>query len=263
MRHWTSAFMLCLGAASAYAQGVPGTNLVVDTRVAAVSNRADTVQVGYVLWNRPDSREPLFTFTVDAPGGVLSVPSPQPPAHWRTSTSYRGRPVAKWTVLADELSPGARSPELYFAAVGLPGIVSSWIRGYVPPAPLTSADTNPLAGPSDPLVENSIRTTTVGVVPRPADTTSAGLTARLRFLADRSCSTLRWITSQGVCNSLRVRLDRVAASVAADRREAAAGELRAFVQELEAQHGPRPGKHVGDHAYWLLRVNAEYLLGRL
>jgi len=221
------------------------------------------VQVGYVLRNRSESREPVFTFTVGVPGGALSVPRPQPAANWRTSTSYRGRPVAKWTVLADELFPGAQSPELRFDAIGVPGIVAGWIRGYVPPAPLTAADTNPAPRPSDPLADNSIRMMTVGVVPKPADSSPASLLRRLLGLADSSCAGLGWISNRGVCNSLRGKLERASASLAAGRPEAAAGQIRAFVQELEAQHGPQPGKHVGDHAYWLLKVNAEYVLARL
>jgi len=43
-------------------------------------------------------------------------------------------------------------------------------------------------------------------------------------------------------------------------RIGARAELRRFLSELEAQHGAGP---VNDNAYWLLKVNAEFLLRRL
>jgi hypothetical protein len=41
------------------------------------------------------------------------------------------------------------------------------------------------------------------------------------------------------------------------------GQLQAFLDELEAQHGDQPGQHVTTSAYALLRSNALYLLSRL
>jgi hypothetical protein len=77
----------------------------------------------------------------------------------------------------------------------------------------------------------------------------------------RTCTELRWITDAGVCASLGARLGRaLQASTLADRTGARA-ELRSFLSELEAQHVA--GRPVNDNAYWLLRVNAEFLLRRL
>ena len=39
------------------------------------------------------------------------------------------------------------------------------------------------------------------------------------------------------------------------------GSLRAFLAELDARHGP--GMPVSDNAYWLLKVNGEYLLAHM
>lgn len=76
------------------------------------------------------------------------------------------------------------------------------------------------------------------------------------------CGDLSWISNQGVCRSLQAKLDAAARSVERGRTESARGELRAFIQELDAQHGPEPGKHVNDNAYALMRTNAAYLLER-
>jgi hypothetical protein len=223
--------------------------------------RGDTARIQYRLRNHLESREDLFTFTVDAPARVLRLSLPEPRADWDTATSYRGRSVVDWIALGSVLPPGGESPDLFFEALGIAGTVTSWVRGYYPPPRLTPADTNQLARPSDPLRENSIRLTTVGVVPFPADSSASALLARLRELRNLVCGELAWIASEGVCNSLRAKLDQAAASLSQGRP--AAAQLRAFVQELEAQHGPQPGKHVNDSAYWLLRANGEYLLARM
>ena len=76
----------------------------------------------------------------------------------------------------------------------------------------------------------------------------------------QACGSLRWITDTAVCGNLRSNLERAIASQESDR-PAAKGLLRTFLDELEAQHGP--GKPVNDNAYWLLKVNAEYLLAHM
>jgi hypothetical protein len=78
-----------------------------------------------------------------------------------------------------------------------------------------------------------------------------------------ACGALAWITNQGICNSLDAKLSAAAQSLGGGQVGAARGSLRAFLQELEAQHGDEVGKHVDDNAYALLRVNVEYLLSIL
>jgi len=82
-------------------------------------------------------------------------------------------------------------------------------------------------------------------------------------LGSAVCGELAWITSGGICPSLQVKLDLARQSLGQGRQDSAKGQLEAFLDELDAQHGPEPGKHVTDNAYWLLKVNAEFLLSRL
>jgi len=72
-------------------------------------------------------------------------------------------------------------------------------------------------------------------------------TGTVRVLLARACGELGWIAEPAVCQDLR-------------RRLGASGDegLKAFLDTLEAQHGP--GKPVNDNAYWLLKVNAEFVL---
>lgn len=83
----------------------------------------------------------------------------------------------------------------------------------------------------------------------------------LQGFRGRTCTEPRWITDAGVCASLGASLGRAREALAQADRPGARAELRGFVSELEAQHGA--GRPVNDNAYWLLRVNAEFLLGRL
>lgn len=276
MRHRLVLALALSVSSVARGQGAPGTNLTVDVAVSAITVRGDTTGIHYRLRNHRDSREELFTFTVDAPAPVTRIPRPQPRAEWMVGTDYRGRSVADWAALGHAVLPGAESPDLFFEAVGLPAVVTSWVRGYYPPPPLTAADTNPLVRPSDPLRENSVLGRTVGVEPFPADRTPRGLFARLRVLTDSACG-LGWIIPRGVCRELTERLRAGERELERGRRAEAQDRLRGFVEELTRQHGRESGeqhdaeeagrerarKHVNDSAYWLLSVNAQYLLSHL
>ncbi len=76
----------------------------------------------------------------------------------------------------------------------------------------------------------------------------------------QTCGPLRWIADGAVCRSLRSNLARAIASQQGDR-SAAVSSLRTFLSELEGSHGA--GKPVTDNAYWLLKVNGEYLLKQM
>src|SRR5438094_1700006 len=103
-------------------------------------------------------------------------------------------------------------------------------------------------------IEFRIRGWTVGPVYPPQSMTFG----TVGNLLGRVCGDLHWITHGGVCGRLQALS---ASAAAADHRgdgETRSDSLRAFLTELEAQHGP--GKAVNDNAYWLLKVNGEYLL---
>lgn len=249
-------------AAPALAQGPPGTNLRVDVRVARAVLRGDTTRLEYILRNHAQSREEVFTFTVDAPSPVIRI-SPSSPDTWSTGTSYRGRSVADWAALSRQVPPGTESTRLTFEAVGLPGIVAAWVRGYYQPPQLTEADTLPVVAPSDPMVENSVRLFAVGIEPFPANADAPLLIERLRGFADRACGELLWVTGAVVCQNLRIRLDRALQSLQSGKTDAAKGQLRSFLSQLETEDDSESRKQVTDNGYWLLRLNAAYILRML
>ena len=83
----------------------------------------------------------------------------------------------------------------------------------------------------------------------------------LREDLEQACGLLHWITEAALCDRLRSALERAVAPRPRSDAAATKGSLRAFLAELEAQHGT--GKPVNDNAYWLLRVNGEYLLAHM
>src|SRR5206468_2452816 len=144
----------------------------------------------------------------------------------------------------DSIAPGDSLVGLALRSPYLPGIRQSWgtptFRSCCtqPRAPGRSSEPeNP--NPS----EFKISGWTVGPTVRPQDLTLATVRADLR----QACGPLHWITDGAICGRLQSQL--------------ASATLRAFVDEVEAQHGA--GKPVNDNAYWLLKVNAEYLLAHM
>jgi hypothetical protein len=69
----------------------------------------------------------------------------------------------------------------------------------------------------------------------------------IRSDLDRACGGLRWISSAAVCGRLRKNLEQAT--------------LRGFLAELAGQHNSTGNSPINDAAFWLLKVNAEFVLG--
>ncbi len=68
-----------------------------------------------------------------------------------------------------------------------------------------------------------------------------------------------WITNNGIINSLNVKLRAAKESLQKDKKETAANQLKAFINELNAQKG----KHINENAWALLKANAEFIIAKL
>ncbi|NIR44408.1 MAG: hypothetical protein GWN99_00605 [Gemmatimonadetes bacterium] len=253
MRTLAPLAILALVPGCAIAQGTPGTNIDLRVEVSSVDVEDGVTRVEYVLFNEPSSEEELFEFIVEAPAPVLSISQPEPRSGWVTGTAYRGISVAQWSVLEPLMPPGAQSPPLSFEAEGLPAIVTYHARGFFPvpeyePVPPRPPDAEPV------LFSNTVEGKTVGVEPTPPESGPGDLMARGLTVLDQVCG-LDWIDAPGVCNSLRVKLEGARASMAAGRIKPARGQLRAFLNELEAQRG----RHVSESAYQLLAATAIHI----
>lgn len=240
------------------AQGAPGTNVAVDVEISTLSMRGDTVRVIYVVHNASSSAERIAQVTVDAPSPPVQIAAPSPPSSWFRSVQHGTRSVALWAPLDVHILPGQQTPPLAFEAVGLPAIVTIWVEGYFPPPTDIPSDTLPLG---DPLIENSVADSTVGVDPLPANLSAGHLLSRLSGLLDQACGTLAWVSSGQTCTELAAKLDSAHQAVSQADTAGAQAHVNGFITEVQAQHGT--GLPVNDSAYWLLKVNAEYILGKL
>jgi hypothetical protein len=228
--------------------------------------RADTVRVEYRVRNAADSREDLFHFTVEAPSRVIRIEHPKPEENWDTSTTYKTLSVASWGSLGSDVPPGATTPPLVFEAVGLPGPVTYWAMGWFPVPQYDPENEEPPPPPMSPreaIAASSIEGRTVGVDSLPADRSPGALLRRLQRLLDTTCGDLAWIRSTALCSRLGTKLEQAQEAVGRGRDAGTRAQLLDFLQELASHYDPSAVGPVSDAAFWLLKVNAEYALGRV
>lgn len=238
-----------------------GNRLAVTLSAVSASVRGDTVRLVYQLWNAPTSEQATQHIAIRTFVPEYKIGGP---ARWNASPGMvQDSTAALWSALRGrpDVQPGQTLGGFWFEGVGLPDIVPMRVQGrYELPA---YDDSRPwLVRRAPSFWANSAAGYTVGVVPPPAARDRAALVARLIRLTSRACD-LEWITRRGVCESLQAKLDNAVRHLGAGQLRAVKEELEAFVNELEAQHGTQPGKHVSDNAYWLLRTNTAYLLALL
>jgi hypothetical protein len=235
-------------------------NISVDVIVTRIEMRGETSAVSYVVTTRSTSQEPLFRFIVDAPAAVLHINRPAPAESWYVSTRNKGISVASWSILGSIIPTGGRTPILTFDAIGLPTVVTYWATGHFRPKPYQPL---PEPAPRPPPREAIAGVTgkTVGVEPFPSDLAPGGLLGRLQGLTNHVCDSLGWVGSATVCSSMRAKLDLASEAVAQRDAPKARSELTSFLAEVDGHHGP--ALPVNDSAYWLLKVTATFVLGRL
>lgn len=233
----------------------PGTQLTVDLTVKSLVVQGDTMTVTYSLYNRPTSHDSLYTFTVDAPARVKTIPTPQPQTSYDVDSIYRDQPVADWAFLS-LVPPGATSIALTFQSVGVPSIVKEWVGGNYPPVEETSSDTLS----RDPLKYRTVPGQAVGVSPWPTDRTSRALIARLRTLTQTSCAApLTWITSSTLCTKLIGYLDQAESNRAAGKRTQAKSAMNSYITSLSGKTAGTFASGVTNPGYWLLKPNADII----
>lgn len=244
-------------------QGPPGTNLVVHVRVVSISIARDVSRIAYILRNDPRSLERLSTFMVEVPGAyseVKSISLPSPRGSWMTHDKFVDQAVVGWSALGRKMKPGEESPELSFEAVGLPAIVPSSIEGYTPVPELSDEPEEPDTASAAELPR--VKGSAVGVEYDPVFQAPELLLIRLRRLTAQTCSAqLQWVTEARVCSTLDTTLGSASERLRKADNPGAKSQLRAFLTQLEAAHGP--SGTVNDNAYWLLKANAGFILKKL
>lgn len=156
----------------------------------------------------------------------------------------------------NQIKPGQSLNGFSFKSQSCPGIVSFYAEGFTKLPEFPEGMAEDLATTEGPL-DNSFQGKTVGPVIL-AITSTIGLLDRLIFLKD-SMPDYGWITNNGIINSLNVKLRAAKESLQKDKKETAANQLKAFINELNAQKG----KHINENAWVLLRANAEFIIAKL
>lgn len=237
----------------------PGTQLIVDVTVKSLVVQGDTMAVTYSLYNRPTSRDSLFTFTVDAPARVKSILTAQPLTNYDADSIYRGQPVADWAFLSF-LPPGATSAALTFQSIGVPAIVIDRAGGHYPLLEEDVADSTY----DDPLKYRTVPGKTVGVEPWPADRTPRALIARLRTLTQTSCAApLTWITSSSLCTKLLGYLAQAETNRAAGNISKAKSSMASYIKSLAGKTAGTYATGVTNPGYWLLKTNGDIVVSKL
>jgi hypothetical protein len=256
----------------------PAANhLRVAVRARVVAVVRDTVTLEYTILNDAASAQPAAQFVVRAfmPWYALRAP----PLWGSSPGMVQDSAAAHWFAIASEalVSPGHALAGFRFAAPGLLDIVPYRVQGDYEPPEVEEADARLVQHPPSFWV-NSVGGVTVGLVPPPEDAEAQSLLVRLKMLTDSACS-LGWIQGRGICRELDAHLDQAGRELQRGRREEARAHLREFVGDLRQRAGRRPedddegrGERgnredreqrdaaVNSSAYWLLAVNAEYLL---
>ena len=224
--------------------------LDVAVRVESVALSGDTIEIGYVVKNRPASPFRLWIFGLFTSAPVVSVTAPADNRRWKTGRNYAEEAMPHWAAMRP-IAAGDSTLPLRLRAIG----VTDLVPFLAVPDFTQIRDTVEDDEPHDQWREAGTVGTVLAVVPPPNLTPSQQMTRIIGFMT-RSCGADTWITNDGICNSLTGKLDRAAVAIGEGNMVRARPHLASFLEELEAQRG----KHVSEVAYALLRPNVAYLM---
>ncbi len=189
------------------------------------------------------------------------------PERWKAMLGYRAQlkwyaeeagPVVNdsWIPAnADSVAPGTAKDGFGIRSTYLPG----FRRFYAEPT-LESCCAHPIPGDPEGAHPSQsaflVRGITVGPVVHPSQVTLA----LLRSYVQDVCNS-RWIAEAAVCMQLRTGVEQVISARGRGDTQSAKDGLGKLIRDLDDQHGP--GKPVNENAYWLLKLNAEYLRRQL
>lgn len=242
--------------------------------VTVVTDQAGQIVYRYSLTNRIDAPQPIMSLSVPCPGSdaALTVAAP---STWNAEVvSHSDPPVARtWCEFLFRvtlLGPGQTISDLLIQSGFYPAIAEAQVYGSVQTIGLpTAVEETPdtvyrlldqvqgfaAFGGGGFAVSTVLPARTPAMLADPGQ----GLDS---VASDRSQScTLGWIADQGVCTTLGGRLDQARQALSQSDTPGARAQLESFLVDLGAQHGP--GLPVNENAYWLLKVNAEFVLSRL
>jgi len=265
-----------LDGTSARMEFVPANQLGVRLAAEVVAGEDGSLRYRYVVENLEQSRQSAQNLIVEVQGPVFDLSAPQgwyvSPLSFHAAISFAdttgpgfgiepGQEVGGFAFSAAPTGGYERytdqasgKPGYFHRLATLPGIVTAWVRGDVPP--LTSPEELPpgLAERLPGSLEDAVVGETLGPVAI-EDDRAVALVERLRRYLDRS-SELGWIGSSSLLSDLREGLNGVEDALSSEHADRAIAGLRDLLARLDVA---RSEDQVSTEAWALLHHNGVYL----
>lgn len=196
---------------------------------------------------------------------VIPIGIPTLPQYWLGLLDSRNQTLVFSGDARNDIKPGESKDSIEVTSKGLPGIREFNAEPYINADKFypSEFEVNNLDSLIQIIEEDrrsaSYSGQTVGPIAPPATFVSLDFLETTIEYTEQSCD-LGWIENQGICRSLEANLDNVKRQLEQGRTQAAANNLQAFLNEIEAI---RDQQHLSSEAYALLKYNGEYLLRKL
>jgi len=218
----------------------------------------------YSLLNSTVSRQNLLSFWVETE--TTTLVSAAKPDHWVSGSARLEKFQHFWARRRiAHIGRGGTLSGFAISAAAIPGISRTRFTGLAPPLAYSDEPPQEVEDLVDEICHTEDRQYamghTLGPLTDPAGLSPTELLARL-IEQKHQARTLDWISgpgADGLAKSLDAKLEAAKAAVDRGQPKTAKNDLRAFLNEVEAQKG----KALNNEAYLLLKLNAEFILTKL
>lgn len=292
MRRFDSAVIL-VALAGTVAQAdviqpfVPATDIQTQIQVQVSFSTPDKFQYRYTIFSSTASRQKVYEFFVETGGAPITAIAPP---GWKF-VGVSNVLTANWGSRTADVEPGHSLGGFELSSIGLPGTVRAFTRGLAPLVAVESEGDIPPRIPS--TYKDAVIETTVGPSTFTFTDPSSAIN-RLISLKHQSVS-LGWLRCREFVEDLDEKLDQAKRALAKGKPFKARKKLEQFVKKLEEQRreqqeearehdkrerkdkerGRKPDRDkrkdraeeeeecINDNAFFLLKVNAEFIISKL
>ncbi len=256
---------------------VPATDIQIQIRTEVLLSAPDKFQYRYTIFSSTASHQKVRQFFVET-GGVPVVAVTPPGWHFVGISNVL---TANWGAkVVGDIMPGSSLGGFVLSASGPPRIARTFTRGLAPLVAVESEGDIPPRIPS--TYEDAIIELTVGPSTFTFTDPSSAID-RLIALKHQSAS-LGWLRGEEFIKQLDKKLDQAKKALAEGKGFKARKKLKQFVKKLEHQrkkqqerqkeasekgkekrdeHAREDKRFIDDNAFFLLKVNAEFIISKL
>lgn len=250
----------------------PATNIVIELNPTLFLENS-TFTYSYQIISNKDSQQEIDSFVLKA--GTKTVPEIfdiQAPPDWLSTTIGNAGNLG-WGALSEEsqIRPGTSKNGFSLKSKNPPGVIDSRSRGFVPLGGSDNFVDENTPKPRDPE-QDSVHVLTIGPSTFTFTDPSSAID-RLISLKRQSVS-LGWLTGDKFIRKLDRRLEKAKKALAENKLFKARKKLEQFVKELEKQRKKQLKREdddeedkdkafINDNAFFLLKVNAEFIISQL